>query len=224
MIATKRALGCLIFCLFITGCAARSRVIKEVDLGPEAPKPVVKKEAIKERKVEKDMAVASAPTPSPAPSVEKPQSFQPAIPEQPAAPEKITYNQITNLIGEFLDIKPADNASGKPRFVGISENKLVTLEMIGDKDNISITSIKLVYPDDIEPVNADLNNAMMLRFLKNVAPEIKDWSSNIKDIVNRFHSLQLGDKKEETVSLGGKDIKIVSDKSSNSITVIARYQ
>lgn len=208
MVGTKKALGCLILCLFVAGCAARSKVIKE---------------AVKEQKVRKDMTVASVPIPSPAPSIEKPQSFQPAIPEQPAVPEKITYNQITNLIGEFLDIKAADDASGQPRFVGTSENKLVILEMIGDKDNISITSIKLVYPDDIEPVNADLNNAMMLRFLKNVAPEVKDWSSNIKDIVNRFHSLQLGDKKEETILLGGKDIKIVTDKSSNSITVIARY-
>ncbi|MBU3911884.1 MAG: hypothetical protein KKD90_04790 [Candidatus Omnitrophica bacterium] len=213
MTRTKRALGCLILCLAISSCAMRSKAIKEADLRQNVPKPAVKEEVAIEQ-VEEKITIASAP----APSIDKAGPFQPAV------PEKITYDQITNLIGEFLEIKAVDNVSGQPRFVGTSENKLVTLEMIGDKDNISIASIKLVYPDDIEPINSDLNNAIAIRFLKNVAPENKDWSSSIKDIVNKFHSLQIGDKKEETILFNTKEIKIVSDKNANAITVITRYQ
>ncbi|MFH1854007.1 MAG: hypothetical protein ABH815_01705 [Candidatus Omnitrophota bacterium] len=194
--------------LFVSGCAASTKTaVKSTPVSP-APEhlvvvePVVEKEAVKE-----------------APVVVKVSQVRETV-----LPARITYAQVTNLIDEFLDIKAADNISGQPHYIGTSENKLVTLEIIGENDNIAIASIKLIYPKDIESVNADLNNAMMLRFLKNVAPEIKDWPSNIQDIINRFYSLRLGEKKEENISSNNKNIKIVCDENEGAIIITAIYR
>lgn len=193
----KTNLILLILFLFISGCATGSKTLKQHG-------------AMKEQLPAKT-------------SAEKTRAIQSSA--EAAPPPRIAYAQITNLISEFLNIKAMDNTlAGQPRYVGVSENKLVTLEIIGDRDKAAIASIKLVYPDDIETVSADLNNAMMLRFLKNVAPENKEWSNNVKDITNKFYSLQIGQTKEEDMALQDKMIKILYDKNTASVTLTVRIR
>jgi hypothetical protein len=204
----------LILFLFISGCATtgpniskqsedQPRISKEESSAQIAP------EAVKEKK-----GAITAP----------PVSGQQPLAELPVPP-RVTYAQVTNLINEFLDIKEEDNTpTGQPRYIGVSDNKLVTLEIVGDKEKIAIASIRIIYPDDIEPVSADLNNAMMLRFLKNIAPEIKEWSNSVKDIMNQFSSMQIGQTKEEDIALQDKMIRILYDKTAASVTVTARIR
>lgn len=187
--------------LFISGCVATSETVKPTSL-PEKPVPVIQ---------EPVPVIQGETIPEPAPVVE-----QPLIQERTG----MTYVQITDVINEFIEIKPAEGISGQPRFLGTSENNLVILEIMGEKDNISQASIKLTYPKGIEPVNADLNNAMMLRFLRNIAPGLEDWPNRVKGIVERFSALDIGGRKEEKIVSDGKAIDILYDKSTDSIKIM----
>jgi hypothetical protein len=215
--ALKTNLVILVLFLFVSGCATtgsnvpkqteeQARILKEQMPAQPAPEAVMKKKE----------TIAAGPV-----------LAQQTLTEAPEVAEvpRVTYVQITNLISEFLDIKEENNTpAGQPRYLGLSENKLVTLEIVGDKEKVAIASIKLIYPDDIENVSADLNNAMMLRFLKNVAPEIKEWSISVKDIMNKFSSMQIGQTKEEDIALQHKMIKILYDKTAASVTVTVRIR
>lgn len=134
----------------------------------------------------------------------------------------LRYTEITNLIDQFLNIQPIQTDTGEPKFLGVSEDKLVTLEIIGEKNNVLQASMKIDYPENIVAINADLNRAMMLRFLRNTAPEFGDWSNEVKEIVNKFYSMQIDTKEEENIALGKKIIKISYDKKVDSITVTVK--
>ncbi len=152
-------------------------------------------------------------------SVNSPKEPTPTIKAElvPVAGPIASYPQITNVISEFLDIKPAESGPGEERFLGVSENNLVSLEIIGGMDNISQVSMSLVYPKSMETLSADLNNAMMLRFLRNVAPEFEDWSNRTKDILDKFYRMGVGKIEEETIILDQKAIQVLYDKSLDSI-------
>lgn len=201
--------------LFITGCAASSKTVRPTS-APEQTGAVIHEQVV----------------PGPFPAIEQPvvetapeiqdvsQTAQP-ITGQPIG---IAYSQITNLISEFIDVQPVETTSGEPMFLGTSENNLVILEIIGDKDNISQASMKLAYPKDIVTMDADLNRAMMLRFLRNAVPEFEDWPGRVSDIVSKFDSMAAESREESRIAFDGKIIDIIYDKDTESITVTVRHR
>jgi hypothetical protein len=86
--------------------------------------------------------------------------------------------------------------------------------------------MKLVYPKGIDKPSADLNNAMMSRFLKNAAPELSDWQTRISEILDRFNSLNAGIEgiKKEDIALTDKSIQILYDKNADYIVVTLKPQ
>ena len=135
---------------------------------------------------------------------------------------KIQYSQITNLISEFIDIKETSLVPGENSYSGISENKLTIFEIRGPKDDVKEASMKLIYPKGIDKASAELNNAMMSRFLKNIAPELPDWDNRIKEILNKFHSIAPGAQgvaREDIKINNFKIIQILYDKNTSYITV-----
>lgn len=188
--------------LFISGCVALSKTAQQISI-PKEPTPIIETEAIPK-----------------APSIME-QPVGALSSELPVTKEKpvFTYYQITNLISEFLDIQPVREGSGEQMFTGTSENSLVGLKIIGSMDNVSEASMSLSYPKDIEAINFDLNNAMMLRFLRNIAPEFKDWSNRTKDILNKFYAMNIGETGEERIVLSGKTIQVLYDRNINSISL-----
>ena len=206
--------------LFISGCITTAKTVKPTTM-PVGPVSTVQKQTfpvpVKQPVAKENIAVAPSPKVHPAIAKASPVSRESMIQEPP-----ITYSQITNVIDEFLDIKPVEVISGKHRFLGISENNLVTLEVLGSADNVSEASMKLVYPNDIEKINADLNNAMMLRFLRNIAPEFKDWSNRMQGILKRFYGVASGNIAEDKITFGQKILHILYDRKTNSITLTLR--
>ena len=141
-------------------------------------------------------------------------------------PVKMQYSQIANIISEFIDMKKKSDIPGESRYVGVSENKLTILEIKGDKNDVEEASMKLVYPKGMDKLSAELNNAMMFRFLRNIAPEILDWNSRIEIILNKFSSLRTGVEgiSEEGIALNNKNIKILYDKNAEYIVVTLKTQ
>ena len=213
-----RIVKIIMFCLFLCGCRATSKTVEKSTLPektvttllqPLVAEPVViLKEPIEMKKVEI------------APRALKKKVIVPrtSVPKE----NRMTYSQITNLIGEFLDVQVIEDASGYPKYLGASDNGLVSLEIIGEKYNVLRSSLKVSYPDGISSSNTDLNNAMMLRFLRNIAPEFREWSSRVGNIVNEFHSTQPGGTREESIGLDKSIIEVSYDKAVDAITLTAR--
>lgn len=197
----KNLIFYLFLVVFVSGCAASSKTVKPAS-APKAPAP----------------AMESKPMPKTTQMKEEALKVKDAK-EMSMSVLPINYAQVTNVISEFLHLNPAEDISGESGFAGTSENNLVVLEIIGTMDNISRVSMNLVYPKDMEAVDADLNNAMMLRFLRNVAPEFKDWSNRIKDILNKFYAMNAGEIKEERIPFDKKEIRLLYDKNMNSISL-----
>lgn len=211
----KSAMFIIILGLFLPGCVASSKTVKPTTVPPERPTVVTQEKILPEKPLIVEQPVAE---------IRHPVSDAIQIAEKPLYQQQIgvSYSQITNLISEFIDIQPIENSPGQRKFLGSSDNNLVTLEIIGEEDNISEASMRLIYPRDIEPVNADLNNAMVLRFLRNTAPEFETWPPIIKDMINKLHAMDVDGKEEDKISLGEKIVQILYDKNINSITVTVR--
>lgn len=199
----------LFFSLFIFGCAASSKTIRP----SEEALPAVEEKIVSE-----------TPVVMPEQPAIQPPFPHPIEPILETKPERISYSQITNLIGDLIDIKEASNVPGENRYLGISDNKLVMLEVAGDKEDITQASIKLIYPKDIDKANADLNNAMMERFLKNAAPEFSDWPARVKGILERLNSIPSeGDRIDrENIIIRNKLIEVLYDKDIGSVTLTLR--
>ena len=209
----------LMLILVISGCVTGSKAVKpssgetgqflpaipaiEESIFPE-PQPVVYNTSV-------ESAISAVPV--------KPESR--FVKESMLEPVKIKYSQITNLISEFIDMKENNAAGGENNYIGVSEDKLVKFQIRGNKDDVKEASMKLSYPKGMDNASVKLNNAMMSRFLKNAAPELPDWHSRIKKILNKFDSMKAGAQgiSEEDMKLSNKNIKVLYDKNLDYIIV-----
>jgi hypothetical protein len=225
----------IVLILAISGCVTGSKTVKPSSNKADTPAPKV----IEEKRVsEAPIVVSNVPAKQPlqvTQAVYKKVNYNPVA--EPAKKtvnkiqskktvNKIQYSQIANLISEFIDIKEKDAIAGENSYAGVSENNLTILEIKGDKNDVKEASMKLIYPKGIDKVTAELNNAMMSRFLKNAAPEFSDWHSRIKEILNKFYSLETGSKGIETedVQLSDRVIHILYDKNADYIVVTMKPQ
>ncbi|MBU1912438.1 MAG: hypothetical protein KKB22_02755 [Candidatus Omnitrophica bacterium] len=213
----------IIFVLAVSGCVTGAKEVK-----PSSEKAVNTVPSIEEKDISETQKVFSGNagepvTPTPV-SIVEPAPYN--IPEPIPEPSKIQYSQITNLISEFIDMKDSSAISGENGYLGVSENKLTVFEIKGNKDDVKEASMKLIYPKGIDKTSAELNNAMMSRFLKNIAPEFQDWQGRTKEILDKFHSMQTGVQATnlENIRLSNKIIQILYDKNADYIVVTLKAQ
>ncbi len=195
----------LIITLAISGCVTGAKTVKpsSIKAGNPAPSP---------------MAVSNNPIKPVIQGVSK--NINPYTISRPVQePVKIQYSQIANLISEFIDMRQESAVPGENSYSGISENKLTIFEIKGNKNDVKEASMKLIYPKGIDKVTAELNNAMMSRFLKNAAPEFPDWHGRIKEILDKFYSMKTGIEgvTREDIKLSDRIIHILYDKNADSI-------
>jgi len=191
---------------FIAGCITSSKAVKPATCASE------------EKYIASEEKIPSQACPIPTEgfvAVGSEKSIEPdAVSDGP-----ITYSQIIDVIDVFFDVQ-----SGDARFLGPSDNGLMNLEMVGQKDEISQASLKLSYPKDITRSDSDLNNAVMLRFLKNIAPQYKEWPSDVRAMIDKFSTMQIGKKEKNKITLGHKIIQILYDKKIDTITLTVRIR
>lgn len=203
----KNIILSLLITFIVSGCVTASRTVKPPS--PATTAPAVASDGIL------PPAVQAVPA-----SVMLEGAISVPVPEH----VRIQYSQITDRISAFIDMKEKSDVPGENSYLGISENNLVILEIKGDKDNVKEASMKLVYPKGIDKASAELNNAMMTRFLKNSAPEFLDWDMRVKQILDRFDSLKAGSDGIATEDIGfiDKIIYILYDKNAGYIIVTLR--
>ena len=223
----------LMFILVISGCVTGSKVVKPSSNETGKSIPAIDKKSLSETPAAVSINVLKGKniTEAQAGDYNKPIETVTQVASTKAGaypvlksksqPPKIQYSQIVKLISEFIDMKENRAISGENNYVGISENKLTIFEIKGNKDNIKEESMKLIYPKGIDKSSVELNNAMMSRFLRNAAPELQNWRSLIKDILNKFYSMKVGVQgvTEEDMELDNKIIKILYDRNADYIVV-----
>jgi hypothetical protein len=208
----------LIVTLAVSGCVTGAKTVKpsSIKAGSPAPKIIEKKNiseapiVVSNNQIKTVMHGFSNKNIKPYPILKPVQE-----------PVKIQYSQIVNLISEFIDMKEESVVPGENSYSGVSENKLTILEIKGNKNDVKEASMKLIYPKGIDKITAELNNAMMSRFLKNAAPEFPNWQGRIKEILDRFYSMKTGiaGVVGEDIKLSDKIIHIMCDKNAGSIVV-----
>ncbi len=219
----KKIALAIIFALAVSGCVTGTKAVK-----PSSERAVNTAPSTEETDISEPREVFSS-------NIRETVKFNPApiaepvpynIPEPISVPGKIQYSQITNLISEFIDMKDSGAIYGENNYSGVSENKLTVFEIKGNKDDIKEASMKLIYPKGIDRHSAELNNAMMSRFLKNIAPEFRGWKSRTKEILNKFHSMQAGAQatSQEDIWLNDKIIQVMYDKNAEYIVVKLKTQ
>lgn len=212
----------IIFMLAVSGCVTGAKAVRPSPREIVNPPP----EAIEEKNILEISTIASNNIVSP-PMQTTPQNIESyTAPKPPQEPPKIRYSQIMNLISEFINMKKNSIVSGEDVYSGVSENKLTSLEIKGDKNDVKEASMKLMYPQGIDKASAELNRAMMARFLKNAAPEFMNWNSRAKEILNKFYSMKAGVQgiTRENIELNNKIIQILYDKNLEYIVVTLKPQ
>lgn len=89
----------------------------------------------------------------------------------------LSYSQVTDYLTNVFDMQEASAVNGVSRMMGKSSNGIAILEVIGDASHVSQASLIIGLPKD-DRATALVNSAMVLRFMRNVAPgfdEASDW-------------------------------------------------
>jgi hypothetical protein len=85
----------------------------------------------------------------------------------------ISYAEIVELLDDYFHIKQSSEVGGQPRYIGRSTNGVATLELVGDKANLSHVSLQIGLPDDSIEAFGE-NTIFLQQFLENVF----SWNAN----------------------------------------------
>lgn len=86
----------------------------------------------------------------------------------------LSASQVTRFLASYITLERSTPVNGQPRYMGMSDDKLAALEIIGDRNNVTQASLMIGLPNDSRPALVR-NSALFMRFVKNVTP---GWASS----------------------------------------------
>jgi hypothetical protein len=92
----------------------------------------------------------------------------------------VSYAQATRYLSGSIKMQRSTSVQGQPRYMGMTDDKLAVLEVIGEKQNISRATLALALPSDSQRI-IKRNSVMALRFMANLFPEwpgSADWTTD----------------------------------------------
>src|SRR3989339_1270078 len=111
----------------------------------------------------------------------------------------VSYNQMMYILSNFFTMEKSTPVKGEDRYMGTTSNNLLTLEIIGKKDNITRASIIAPLPPDNFEINTE-SSVLLAQFLKNAIPEWKESTSWVADLLVKIEKItDSSDYKEEKV-------------------------
>lgn len=150
----------------------------------------------------------------------EPRVEQPQVVVAPPVTKRlgVSYDQMMNYLSNFFTMEKSSPVNGVDRYMATTTNGLAILEIIGNKDNISQTTLLLGLPNDNSTVAIE-NSALLLLFLKNAVPEWKDrdtWATaSLKKIAETSSD-------EEKKLYGGKSIEMSFLKELGMLSVTVK--
>jgi len=133
----------------------------------------------------------------------------------------ISYNKVLENLEDKFVMKEATPVDGETRYMSETTDSLATMEIIGEKNNVSQATLMIGLPNDDNGILLS-NTTTLLVFLKNTFPEnyneVKDWTMNS---VDEFNS---SDKEENEKIFGEKSIKVSILKSLGILTITVKHK
>jgi hypothetical protein len=131
----------------------------------------------------------------------------------------VSYDQMMSYLSNSFTMEESTPVDGEDRYMGTSSSGLAVLEIIGEKDNITQTSLMIGIPNDDSSLVVE-NSAIMVRFLKNAVPEwdgITDWfTASVGEFTDS--------SREETEKLyGNKVIRLTLIKQIGMMTATVEH-
>ena len=121
-----------------------------------------------------------------------------------AAKLGISYHQVMEYISKRIEMERSTPVKDEPRYMGLTFDETATLEIIGDKRNITKTTLIIGLPNDSTEI-VMRNTALMLRFLKNTCPE---WPGSGTWATNSIQRFSAGTSTTRSVVRGHKRISM----------------
>lgn len=145
------------------------------------------------------------PSPTSITETDTPTAFATPTPAQKKL--NISYDQMTQYLGNYFNLKRSTDVDGQPRYMGLTANNLASLEIIGEKNNISQATLLVTVPTNSSSALVQ-NSAYLVAFVKNIFGV--DYKSSLDEIAQTMGSLnQSGDKK--TLYFGDKAVDLAND-------------
>jgi len=121
-----------------------------------------------------------------------------------AATLGVSYDQVMEYISKHIEMGKSTSVEGNPRYMGLNLDETATLEIIGDKRNITKTTLDIGLPSDSTEI-VMRNTELMMRFLKNTCPE---WPSNTTWATNSIQRFRAGISATRSIVYGYKRISM----------------
>ncbi len=135
-------------------------------------------------------------------------------------PIGISYDQIMRYLGQNFPMVKLDDVRGLPCYSGTTSDNHASLEIIGDRNDVSKASLSIGLPDDAHVRLENLGK--MMRFIKNVAPELED-DSDSDWFGNAFERVISTGKKEQIV-IGNKLLEMNLMREIRMLTVTIKHK
>ena len=152
------------------------------------------------------------------------QKYKPPKPTEARRPENraigISYHQVMEYLSDFFSMEKSPLVDGRDRYIAQSANNMAILEIIGNKNNISSTTLSVFFPNDAPEILIE-NTAMLLRFLKNTVPGWPNSSDWVTAALNEFVNSPNSSK---SIVKGNKLITIQIIKPLGMITLTVKHK
>jgi hypothetical protein len=90
----------------------------------------------------------------------------------------LSTSQVTRLLSSYITLERSTPVKGQLRYMGMTDDKLAALEIIGDRNNITQAALMIALLNVSRTV-LDRNSILLTRFVKNVTPgwaSSEDWA------------------------------------------------
>ena len=127
----------------------------------------------------------------------------------------VSYNQIMKNMEDYIPLMEKSTfRTGQPRYMGTTSDKTFTLDIVGDKNNVSNVSVMTAFPSDSLDVSFK-NLIMLFIVLENVVPE---WTQASEWVTSALDNINITGEPEDTIK-GNKIIRLSTSSVYPEVTL-----
>ncbi len=132
----------------------------------------------------------------------------------------LSYAEVTQYLSNAIVMRRSTAVYGQPRYLGMTNDKLAIMEIIGVKKNILQASLIIGLPNDSRSV-LQRNTVMLLRFMTNIAP---DWNGGTHWAAQALDQVTSSSNSTTYIIRGDKRIEITFLKPLAMISLTVKHK
>lgn len=131
----------------------------------------------------------------------------------------ISYRQVTENLDQFISMSKSTDVDGQTRYIGQTSDSLASLEIIGNKFDVTQTTLMIRSPKGAAEI-VSRNAAILLRFVRNTTPEWRESSDWVTSALRRVGSAG----KPEQITRGNKSIEVSLIDNLDMVSVTVKHK